>query len=195
MIKESTSEKRPTRAPDPRPARTRAAILNAVERLGSRGDELSVSGVVAEAGLSRSSFYSQFKDLGDIAVQLVRDVDSRLADDAGSVSEPAEAILAQARALLDEFQQRRHLYAAVLGADNPIGGQWEVSSIMAEGIRRNLEGATPADIDAEFASRYIASGYLASIADWLSSENPGPVDKLEVQLRDMLPNWVTTTQK
>ena len=48
------SGEKPGRAADPRPARTRAAILDAIERLGAKGSDLSVATIVAEAQLSRS---------------------------------------------------------------------------------------------------------------------------------------------
>ena len=192
------TRKSATRAPDPRPARTRAAILAAIERLGEQGAELSVSQVVAEAGLSRSSFYSQFKDLGDVAVQLVRELyhrpDAADLDPSGKGS-PPDSILSATGVLLAEFENRRPLYAAVLGSSAAVSAQWEVCEIMAQGALRSIGGLVPEHIDPEFAARHIASGYLANIVEWLCSEHPVSTGELESQLREMLPIWVTEAQK
>lgn len=189
------ASKSPTRAPDPRPARTRAAILAAIEQLGSKGSEISVSAVVIEAGLSRSSFYSQFKDLGDVAVQLLRELYARpeaahLSPD-GHGNSPSE-ILSATALLLREMQERRHLYASVLGGSAAISAQWEVCEILAQGALRSIGGVVPEHIDPMFAARYVASGYLANIVEWLTSENPVSAEALEQQLRELLPSWVVS---
>ncbi len=184
-----------TRAPDPRPARTRAAILAAIEQLGSKGSEISVSAVVIEAGLSRSSFYSQFKDMGDVAVQLLRELYERpeppQLSPEGDGSSPIE-ILSATALLLHEMQERRYLYASVLGSSAAISAQWEVCEILAQGVLRSIGGIVPEHIDSMFAARYIASGYLANIVEWLTSENPVSADVLEQQLRELLPGWVVS---
>lgn len=191
----SNSTKGSGRAPDPRPARTRAAILAAIEQLGSNGRDISVSAVVAEAGLSRSSFYSQFKDLGDVAVQLLRELNDRpevadLSPD-GAGNSPSE-IISGTHALLREMQDRRHLYSAVLGSGAAITTQWEVCDVLAHGALRYIGGVVPSHIEPLFAARYIVSGYLANILEWLTSEHPVPLEEFEVQLRDMLPSWIAS---
>lgn len=194
----SKPEKSATRAPDPRPARTRAAILAAIERLGAQGQELSVSGVVVEAGLSRSSFYSQFKDLGDVAVQLIQELYERpeAADlDPDGKDSPPDSILTATGILLREFEHRRPLYAAVLGTSAAVSAQWAVCDIMAKGALRSIGGLVPEHIEPEFAARHIASGYLANMVEWLNAADPVPVEEFEGQLRAMLPEWVAAAQR
>jgi AcrR family transcriptional regulator len=184
--------KNPHRAPDPRPARTRAAILDAVERLGASGSELSVSGIVSEAGLSRSSFYSQFKDLGDISVQLVREIFDRVVEAcAVNARNPRQQWQDTTTLVLVEFSKRRGLYAATLGSNlTTTNAQWEVADIMTEGALLVLKDAVPAHIDPKIAARFIASGYLCNIAQWLTDEHPRTIEELADQLREMLPDWV-----
>lgn len=70
-----TSEPQPTRAPDPRPARTRAAIKDAVARLAERpGNDMTVNAITREAGVSRSAFYDQFSDLDALAIDMLAEV-------------------------------------------------------------------------------------------------------------------------
>lgn len=182
-----------TRSPDPRPARTRASILSAIERLGAAGTDLSVAGIVSEAQLSRSSFYSQFKDLGDVAVQLVRELyvelqqrDAELREKGGA----EEAARSSTEMLIQEFQQRRNLYAAVLGGGATISAQWEVCEIMAEGALESVGPLVPEGINPVFAAKYIAAGVLASLIDWINGEVQCDEATLLDQIVTMLPDWV-----
>lgn len=58
----STSE----RAPDPRPARTRAAIFAAARDLTVADGEVTVNALAKRAGVSRAAFYSHFSGLDDL---------------------------------------------------------------------------------------------------------------------------------
>lgn len=178
----------PSRAPDPRPARTRAAIISAIERLSERGEELSVSLVVAEAGLSRSSFYSQFNDIGDVAVQLLREHYAHTT--AAEIHDPATVNFAAATAfLLTEFDRRRYLYAAVLGSSADVTAEWEARQIIAQAWLPIIIAKAPPQLQPGFAAEYIASGHLASVIAWLRSEHPAPQAEVEAQLIGLLPGW------
>ena len=175
------SAAKPERAPDPRPARTRAAILAAIERLGEQGAELSVSSVVVEASLSRSSFYSQFTDIGDVAVQLLRELYER-----NTVPEEPRAAMTL---LLTEFHARRHLYAVVLGDSATVSSEWEVCEVIAAASLPAIAAAAPPHVQPEFAARFFASGTLACIVAWLRSEHPASIDTIADQLLLMRPSW------
>ena len=178
----SKTAAKPERAPDPRPARTRAAILAAVERLGEQGAELSVSSVVAEASLSRSSFYSQFNDIGDVAVQLLRE----LYEQNTVPSDPMAAV----KFLLEEFSAHRHLYSAVLGDSATVSAEWEVCEIIAAASLPAIAAVAPSHIQPEFAARYFTSGALACIIPWLRSEQRASIDSFAEQLLELRPSWV-----
>lgn len=182
------------RAPDPRPARTRSAILTAVETLGKKGAELNVSSIVHEAGLSRSSFYSQFKDVGDIAVQLVTELYVEIESldaEPRSKGQTDAATVQTAEMLLNEFWQRRHLYTAVLGGGANVSAQWAVCEVMGEGVLKSIERSTPPDIDTAVASRFIAAGILASTIDWIASEDALPLPEFHKRVLQMLPAWLS----
>ena len=54
------------RAPDPRPARTRAAIFTAARELSADDGEVTVNALAKRAGVSRAAFYSHFSGLDDL---------------------------------------------------------------------------------------------------------------------------------
>lgn len=176
-----------TRAPDPRPARTRAAILSAIERLGREDKELSVSQVVSEASLSRSSFYSQFTDIGNVAVQLFREFYEQ---NASELLDQPQTLAEATTTLLSEFNSKRYLYAAVLGSSAAVSAEWEVCEIIANAWAPIIAKQAPSHVSAEFAAVHLASGHLACIVTWLRSEKPASFEEIETQLHDMLPAWV-----
>ena len=54
------------RAPDPRPARTKAAIFAAARALTAGDGEVTVNALAKRAGVSRAAFYSHFSGLDDL---------------------------------------------------------------------------------------------------------------------------------
>lgn len=54
------------RAPDPRPARTKAAIFAAARDLTVADGEVTVNALAKRAGVSRAAFYSHFSGLDDL---------------------------------------------------------------------------------------------------------------------------------
>jgi AcrR family transcriptional regulator len=182
-----------TRAEDPRPARTRATILEAITRLGDDGATLSVAAVTREAGISRSSFYAQFADLDDVAVQLVDELFGRvraLDADLRSSATPLEATRATLTAILDEFSARRALYGAALG--DQISGQARrrILALFAEGAQVTMTRVAPDGIDPEIAARFLAAGVLGTLTDWLKTDEPRATSEVLAQLLAMLPPWV-----
>lgn len=183
------------RAPDPRPARTRAAILAAIERLGARDVELNVASIVKEAGLSRSSFYSQFKDVGDVAVQSVERLLEELIENDSALRGRHEGTDLQITLLtidrfLSEFHARRALFSALFGAGSG-SCQRDACEIMTRislpAFRRNAPGG----VDPEFAARFLAAGTLVSMVEWVLTEKPVPLDEMKQRLFSMMPAWVS----
>ncbi len=143
---------------------------------------------MAEAGLSRSSFYSQFNDIGDVAVQLIREFyEQHPPSEAESSSH--EALVEAAKRLLAEFDSRRFLYSAVLGSSAVVSAEWETCEIIAEAWQPIVQTLVPDHVDPEFAARYLASGHVACVVAWLRSETPVELADVEAQLVDLLPSW------
>lgn len=66
-----TSDDRGDRAPDPRPARTRAAVYEAARSLNAEGAEVTVNSLTRRAGISRAAFYSHFSGLDDLVGAMI----------------------------------------------------------------------------------------------------------------------------
>lgn len=183
------------RAVDPRTVRTRSAIIDAIERLDREGSALSVAAIAASAGISRTSFYAQFRDLGDVAVRLMREryeeilrIDAELRA-GGAAAEPTRETLSL---LLDEFERHQTLYAAVLGSAGSGDAYRNLQGILTEGALETMRRVAPQGIDPEVAARFIAAGILATVIDALFSDNPPAPAELRGQIIDLLPVWVTT---
>lgn len=182
------------RAADPRPARTRAAIISAIDRLGSREAEVTVAAIVAEAQVSRSSFYSQFRDLDDVAVQLmdrlfrqIRQLDAELR----GTQQTLKATETSLEMFLSECQRRRGLYAAVLGGNVSSEARRVIHTIVAHSVVATASHSAPGSVDPRIASTFVAAGLLAVITEWLKAQHPVSISELTSQLVAVLPTWVT----
>lgn len=186
------------RSPDPRPARTQAAIIDAVERLSSRGEEVTVPAIAAEAGVSRSTFYAQFKDLDALAVRILTEVfteiealDLRLRASAT----PIETARATTSQLVAEFAKRRTLYAGVLGSRTTTEAHRGVRAVFAEQALGTMQLTVPVGLDPKVAADYVAGGSLAVLTAWLLSDTPDPTERVQQQLLALLPAWLINDDK
>ena len=190
----SSEEPRVLRAVDPRPARTRAEILLAIERLGATGEDLTVAAIVTEAQVSRSSFYAQFRDLDDLAVQVMEEIlqEIRLVDvSLRSANDALGATTTALQMFVSECQRRRGLYAAVLGGNVSGEARRRIHLALSMNVMSAAQYSAPRSVDPVVASSFVAAGTLAVIIDWLLDENPLPAGQLHSQLMGVLPTWVT----
>lgn len=168
-------------------------LLEAVERLGQHGRSLTISSIVTEAGLSRSSFYTQFRDIGDIAVQLIDEVyrdiiplDERIR----AAGTGREATLAALEILTREMHARRHLFTAALGAVATARQHRMVWRIMAQAALPAIRKTAPAGIDHEAAAAFVAAGVLAALVYWLQSDPDRPAHEVQQEIVALLPPWL-----
>lgn len=190
-----------TRAADPRPARTRAAIYDAVERLaGGDGAEVSVNAVTRAAGVSRSAFYAQFSDLDDLAVAMLVDAFRRIGtDDVAARADTVTGADAHALAaasigrLVDHIAHRRAFYRASL--------EWRLTSRVHETVvsafadqvlatMRVLGERVPAAVDQQDAARFIAGGAVSILTAWLREDRPSAPESLVTRLMTPMPEWL-----
>ncbi|GMA27378.1 TetR/AcrR family transcriptional regulator [Arenivirga flava] len=183
------------RAEDPRPARTRAAILAAVGTLSERDEEITVPAIVAEAGISRSTFYTQFRDLDALAVRILTGAFAEIEAldlELRSTSSPIDAARATTAQLVAEFARRRALYASVLGSRTTTETHRAVSEAFAEQALGTMLQTAPAHLDPRIAAEYLAGGTLAVLTAWLLSDEPAPVETVQQQLLALLPTWLSS---
>lgn len=178
------------RATDPRPARSRAAIVDAI---GSVGDPLTVATLVAAAGVGRSTFYAHFRDLDDLAIRLLTEAFAAIGTldlELRATMTPLETARETTRRLVTEFDERRDLYAAVLGPHLSAAAERAIRDAFAEHALETMRLAAPAGVDPIAAARYTAAGTLALLTDRLQSASPIDAATVQSQLLALLPSWL-----
>ncbi|WP_232820141.1 TetR/AcrR family transcriptional regulator [Brachybacterium sp. YJGR34] len=193
------------RAPDPRPARTRAAIFAAARELSASDGEVTVHALAQRAGVSRAAFYTHFSGLDELAGAMFQrlfdavHVQSREANEQGQ-STP-EMIRFGFGAMVAYVEQH---HAFLRGAQD-----WKFShrtymtlvdtltDLHAQALSAIGE-AMPAHLDRPAAARWITGGELALIDHWLRETEQAARDGQALDatplLRSMLetaPPWYT----
>jgi AcrR family transcriptional regulator len=150
------------RAADPRPARTRAAIHAAVERLtATAGAEVTVNAIAQEAGVSRTSFYAQFEDLDALAVSMLVDTFRDIGHDdvvarRAAGADAHQAARSSAFRLVEHIAARRAFYRASLDWKLTARVREVVEAAFAEQVLVSLDVAperVPAALDRRDAAR------------------------------------------
>jgi len=187
---------------DPRPARTRAAIISAVETLvADPSTDISVNAIARAAGVSRSAFYSQFADLDELAVAMLVDAFRDIGlDDLGARARPdadrRDLAITSNRRLLAHLGERCAFYRASLG--------WRLSGRVHETVvdayadqvaatMATLGGAVPPGIDRADAARFVAGGAIALLTSWVRGEAPHGQEAMVGRLLAVMPDWLVGT--
>jgi len=199
----------PARAIDPRPARTRAAIIAATEHLVTEDHttEVSVNAIVRAARVSRSAFYAQFSDLDELAVAMLvdafreiglDDVRARAEDGAGDWAGSAgdarrHLATVSNRRLVEHIAARYPFYRASL--DWRLSGRVHETVVSAyadqvAATMRVLGDHVPVGADPEDTARFVAGGAIALLTDWLRTDAPERQDRIVERLLAMLPDWL-----
>lgn len=176
---------------DPRAARTRQGILAAVARLHSAdGADISVSDIVREAKISRSSFYAHFSSLDDLAVALLRQEFAAVAVAGARSSDPVADLRASYARLVRHFAQRESIYAYALGLPLSRRAFDDVIAAYAEQVLASFdEPASRADaIRARLAATYVAGGTVSLLSAWVANHHDISADELVEQLIELLPS-------
>lgn len=196
------------RAPDPRPARTRAAIFSAARALTAADGEVTVNALAKRAGVSRAAFYSHFTGLDDLMgamfgqmfdVQKARGAE--LAAGGGSVQDMVQAAVATMvaytvrhhaflRGALDwKFTHRTYLILVTT-----------LSDLHVVTLHR-LGDQVPASLPLEQTARFFAGGSLDVLKQWLidTEEAARAGEELDGEglteaLLRIMPSWYTGLQ-
>lgn len=193
------------RAPDPRPARTRAAIFSAARALGADDGEVTVNALVKRAGVSRAAFYTHFSGLDDLIGAMfvlgLEKITERSAQLDASGMDTHQQVRSSVRmtaryvaehhaflrgALEWKFSRRPYLTLVTTFAD------------LHELALEQLDDAMPPHLPRSQTARFLAGGMIEVIIQWLlDSEKPTLEDgkpdaeALTAILLTVLPSWYT----
>lgn len=191
------------RAPDPRPARTRAAIFTAARELSAADGEVTVNALAKRAGVSRAAFYSHFTGVDDLMGAMLQQMFDA-AWERGRANDAAGHTIHQSvqhgYAMMAAYIERHHAF--LRGALD-----WKfshrtymiltdtVSALHVEALKRMPE-CLPARPDIEVLARTIAGGELVHAEQWLvrteeaarAGETLDATELLEVMLATA-PTW------
>lgn len=181
---------------DPRAARTRAAILQAVHSLAAEGVRApSVREIAVRAGVSRSSFYTQFASMAELSIALFEEVLAQITDQDSqareSHTEPAAQVVRHSVELLVEHVHAlRHLYRMDL-PETAAAHQRLVDDVAMELRRtRGLLSATTVGLDIDVASTYLAGGIVSLLRAWVTEQVSGTTVEITEQIMMLLPAWL-----
>lgn len=175
---------------DPRAARTRQGILTAVARLHAADTaDISVSDIVREAKISRSSFYAHFSSLDDLAVALLRQEFASVAAPNTPTPGATSGLRDSYTRLVQHFAQRESIYSSALGLPLSRRAFDDVIAAYAEQVLASFdEPASRADaIRARLAATYVAGGTVSLLSAWVADHHDISADQLVEHLIDLLP--------
>ncbi|HIY24657.1 MAG TPA: TetR/AcrR family transcriptional regulator [Candidatus Brachybacterium merdigallinarum] len=162
------------RAPDPRPARTRAAIYKAARELAAGDGDVTVNALAKRAGVSRAAFYSHFGGLDDLMGDIIEQMLSHRYDFVRETYRSGAPFrVALARALLSTSEYIAEHHAFLRGALD-----WTLTHrtyvILVETYAELFElslgllgDAVPEHVVAPETARYMSGGTLDLIVKWL----------------------------
>lgn len=188
------------RAPDPRTARTRAAIVTGYSKLLREGNcDASVREVVAEAGISRASFYTHFSSVDEVALILIRDMfvglaDTHLAEHIRLGGRTDESVRGGQERLADAFWQHRDTLRPLMEGGQASAAYVEIVRAFSATIEQLLghePERMPAGIDPYVASVAIANTLVGLLTAWVTGSIETDRDTIVTHLIAMLPAWVS----
>jgi AcrR family transcriptional regulator len=186
---------------DPRAARTRDRVVDAVDALLEARESVTVAAVCARAGIARSTFYTHFATIEDVVVHVVdtmfdelgpRDVTRRTEHTMGRAAITRIGLTE----LLGAFRDRQHWFLHALSAPATERVRSRLVEEMSTSLRGTILAERPGATNAfiHTASGYIAGGVLTVLLGWLN-EQQRPTDQQVVDaLAQLLPTWLSTDE-
>lgn len=157
---------------------TKQAILTAFERLISKKalDSITVRDIVDECGVNRNTFYYYFKDIYDLADEMLRSEAALFTDHCESISEALDML---ERAMLTAAENRRsvyHMYNSKKHGEAAHRLYEMMYKAFAAPVKR--EYSALAERDAELVTSFCAYALAGRMTDWLDGgmkELPGEI--------------------
>lgn len=185
------------RSTDPRSLRTRAAIVAAVHEIAAEqtGTVPTVAEIIRRAGVSRSSFYTQFSDFGELVEEVLRQaLESIRREDAGLRQIPnvteAEATRLGARHVIEHVIAHREFYR--LGLATGGAALWGSVTMVAEQLAASecVKHGPSAGVSVPMAATFLAGGLLTLLHAVVREEAEPDLEEITGQFVAMLPDWL-----
>mgnify|MGYP001034323998 CR=1 FL=1 len=193
------------RAPDPRPARTKAAIFAAARDLTSTDGDVTVNALAKRAGVSRAAFYSHFSGLDDLMGAMLQQMFDAAWERGGMFAAQGRSVHEAVQfgfAMFVAYVERHHTFLRgaldwkfshrtfMILIDTMTRLHGEALALLGDEVPASLQGAS--------AGRSIAGSALALAAQWLvdteqraqEGEALDATELLETVLR-FAPGWYT----
>lgn len=182
---------------DPRAARTRERIVRACAELVEAGGSLSVEAVSERAGVGRSTFYTHFAALPDVAEEVVdRILDEIARHDIARRSDAALPRPAIVRLGLGELIRALRLqrrYVTYLRTAPAMEGlRRRIGHELARNLRPILllERPDASEDDIRSTTDFIVGGTLELLLGWLDDPGDRSEDAVVEALVELMPPWL-----
>lgn len=184
-------------ASDPRVARTRRNIVTACRDLLELDRPVTVAEICARAKVGRSTFYTHFATVGDVAVAAVdRLFDSLAAQDIARRTTPSlrrsEAVRLGLTDLLRGVLEERAFFLYALSAPAAERVRERFASDLASSLQNTIRAERPHATESFYrtAADFTAHGVVGALMGWVAE----PTDRTETQmighLSELLPRWL-----
>lgn len=185
-------------ASDPRATRTRQRIIAACRELLEAERSVTVAAVCTRAGVGRSTFYTHFATVGDVAVAAVDHLIDRLvADDIARRAAGLERGVIVRTGLTDLCRavvQERAFFLYALSAPATEHVRERFVADLAAGLRMTVRSEIP-DVTEAFertAADFLANGAVGALLDWLGEPAGRTESDMIDFLSELLPRWLIT---
>lgn len=182
---------------DPRAARTRDQIVAACGALLDAGESVSVTAICARAGVGRSTFYTHFATVGEVAIAAVdRIFDEVARRDIERRSDPRLLRAAITRTGLHELitalrtEQRYVRYIRSTPAIERV--RERIAEELSRHVRSTILAQRPDASDAYLRTvgEFIAGGAVSVLLAWLDDPEGRTEDELVETIVSILPTWL-----
>lgn len=186
---------------DPRWARSRALLLEAISGYLDKGVTPSITDITVRAGVSRPTFYQHFGDLptayASAAVERIEREFSRIPAPPVAEDISEDLLLATLTQLFTHQLAHRDFYTTAIRS----GGD-ALSESLVDFLRTRLTTASPfaARLDADDASTYdqvtaLAAGVVWLIQHWLVEPEPRPAEFMARRVLEVILAFLNTAAR
>lgn len=182
---------------DPRASRTRLKLIDAAEALVSRHHpSITVAAIIQEAGVSKTTFYSHFASIDELALQIVERAYTQVAELNRKLSASPnvgayEAMRASFEVLVNHYIVHLPFYRSVLALHLSREVHTNAVRSMAADIEPGIvdHPNLPSGVRPHLAASLIASTVVGFLDEWMEEDFEASAEELVDHLMVLLPQW------